>query len=182
MSRKGKRKKNRARNEMTKSLLLVLTLATAPVLQSSCERGTGPCNSTIRYPPRNTDRVSIRQGVWGDVWFWEGDFMPVCISGTVTAVGREMRIHELTSWQEVTPVGGGPFYQDVSTPLIATVWSDAEGFFQAALPTGQYSLFAVEDSLLYANGSDGVGNIWPVEVDSGMVTGVVFNIDYRATY
>ncbi len=108
--------------------------------------------------------------------------MPICISGTVTAVGREMRIHKLTSLQDVTPVGSGPFYQDVNTPLVATTWSDAKGFFQVALPTGQYSLFAVEDSLLYANGFDGVGNICPVQVDSGMVTGVVFSINYRALY
>lgn len=116
--------------------------------------------------------------------------MPTCPSGSVTAVGREMRIHELTNLADVVEADGrpmhpdlsGPFYAQVNTPLVATVWSDANGFFQAALAPGQYSIFAVEGNLLYANGFDGAGNIFPVEVKSGEVTGVTFSITYRAAY
>ena len=91
-----------------------------------------------------------------------------------------MRIHELASLSDVT-VDGAPFYRQVNTPWVATVWSDTDGFFVAALKPGRYSLFAVEDSLLYANGFDGVGHIYPVYVDSEQTTSVVFNITYRAT-
>jgi len=118
--------------------------------------------------------------MWGDVWFWEGDFMPPCAKGTVSAVRREVRIHQLSSLSDV--LGSGPFYRQVNTPLVATTWSDEDGFFQAAVPAGIYSVFVVEDSLLYANSFDGHMNIFPVKVDSDLVTPVLFNISYRATY
>ncbi|XOV92170.1 MAG: hypothetical protein ACFHWX_18415 [Bacteroidota bacterium] len=39
-------------------------------------------------PKRNGDMVTIEQGIWGDIWFWEGDFMPICPSGTISPVER----------------------------------------------------------------------------------------------
>jgi hypothetical protein len=144
-----------------------------------------PCGddwSPVEYPNRNGDRVSIPQGVWGDVWFWEGNFMPVCPTGSVAGVGREMRIHELTSRNDVEMEGVGPFYSEIRTPLVSTVWSDADGFFQVSLPAGRYSVFSVEDTLFYANRFDGNGHIFPVQVVGDSVTGVRFDITYRAAY
>ena len=165
---------------MPKFLALIMAFVPMCVVQGGCGDATSPCEDTPELPPRNAARVSVTQGLWGDVWFWEGDFMPTCPSGSVVAVGREMRIHELASLSDVVRDGFGAFYSQVNTSLVATVWSDADGFFQAALPPGQYSVFSVEDSLLYANGFDGVGHIFPVEVKDGEVTGVTFNITYLA--
>jgi hypothetical protein len=141
----------------------------------------GPNWSPVEYPELTPERVSIAQGVWGNVWFWQGNFMPLCESGTVTAVGREIHIHQLTTRDQVEVVlhDHGNFYHRVDTPLVATVWSDAQGFFQVPLPVGRYSLFAVEDSLLYANRFDAQGYIWSVDVHPDTVTAVRFDIDYR---
>lgn len=145
-----------------------------------CDSDPSGCKGT-QYPARHADRVSIAQGVWGDVWFWSGDFMPVCTSGTVSGVAREMQIYELTSMGQAEPAHGA-FYRRVSTRHVATVMADGDGFFQVALPRGKYSLFAKEDSLLYANLSDGLGNIYPVTVDSARVSEARFDISYLATH
>ena len=129
-------------------------------------------------PPRNGDKVTITQGVWGDVWFWEGDFMPPCPMGTVTAVARELRIHELTGIDEVEPAGYSTFYTAVHTELVATGWSDTTGFFEVELEPGWYSLFAVEDTFYYASLFGGGGLVWPVEVAEGEVSEVLFDINY----
>lgn len=137
-----------------------------------------------RLPPRNHEKVTIEQGIWGDVWFWEGDFMPPCPMGTVTAVSREMRIHELTSLDQVVvaPESHPAFYTEVSSELVATTWSDSDGFFEVELDAGTYSVFAIEGSLYFANGYDGHGNIWPVEVIEGEVSETLFRIDYLTTW
>ena len=148
------------------------------VLAFGCGSPTDECRDKgdITYPKAHPERVSIQQGIWGLVAYWEGDFMPVCVSGTVRAAGREMRVHAATSCREEI----GPFYKEVSTPEVARVWSDADGFFQVSLPPGEYSLFSLEDSLLYANGCDS-RHIRPVTVHPDSVVKVTFDITWDAT-
>ncbi len=66
------------------------------------------------------------------------------------------------------------------TPLVATVQSAPNGFFEIPLAPGEYSLFAVEDTLLYANGGDGYGNIYPFTIEEGEIIGITFDITYLA--
>lgn len=134
------------------------------------------------YPDRNGDRVTIKTGLWGDVWFWSGDFMPIEYGGTIQPVSRQMRIYEPTSFEDVDRDESGPFFTNVRTRLVTTVQSDRRGFFQVTLPPGDYSVFAVEGDRLYANGFDGQGNIYPVHVEDGKVSEVRFDITYEATY
>lgn len=141
---------------------------------------TGPCGPAL--PARNAARVTIQQGIWGDVWFWEGDFMPVCPSGTVTAVQREVRVYELTTTAMCDSVYGGGFFQGPHSRLLAVGHSDARGFFQIPLDPGRYTLCVVEGDRLYANGLGGANEIYPVEVHAGSVTGIRFDITYRAVY
>jgi hypothetical protein len=154
-------------------------------LSSGCnesDRPGGDDCQPVRYPQRNQQKVTIDQGIWGDVWFWEGDFMPPCPTGTVTAVEREMRVHALTSLADVVWEPASSFISEIHTELVATVFSDDDGFFEVVLPAGTYSLFAVEDTLFYANGFDGQGNIFPVEVAEGQASGVLFPIDHLSTW
>jgi hypothetical protein len=126
--------------------------------------------------------VTIQQGLWGYVWFWEGNFMPGCPTGKVSAVSRELRIHELTSWDQVDHTSRVTFYSSIHTPLVGFVRSDQAGFFEIELPPGTYSVFALEDTLYYANGFDGFGNIYPVPVKEGEVTEIRFDIDYKSVF
>jgi hypothetical protein len=148
---------------------------------AACDRSTTPCADHADKPSRNEAKVSITQGIWGDIWFWAGDFQPFCISGTVTAVSRELVVHALTAIDSVLVADRGlPFYSEIRTPLVATARSDSSGFFQVLLPPGAYSVFVHEDSLFYANLFDGHGSIWPVTVFADSVSGISFDIDYEA--
>jgi len=168
--------------ERTRFLIVIVLLM---AIISGCDRWFSEdewdCPG-LKLPSHNDDKVTIQQGIWGDVWFWEGDFMPVCPSGTVMAVSREMRIHELTSVEDVEPTGARTFYRVINTELVATATSDSLGFFEVALAPGIYSIFAVEDSMFYVNRFDGQGNIFPVTVNEGQVTGITFDIDYLSSW
>ena len=148
-------------------------------LCSGCGEQDSLCS--VEYPPTNEPLVSISQGIWGDVWFWTGDFQPICPTGEVTAVTREIRIHELTRYDDVE-IEDFVFYYNIQTELIASVWSDSLGFFEVELEPGTYSIFVVENDMLYANSWDVQGYIFPVDVWEGEVTGIQINIDYLATY
>jgi hypothetical protein len=136
----------------------------------------------IQYPPDTSDQITITQGVWGNVWFWEGNFMPAGPYGTITPVVREIYVHSLTSIDSVNQVGHSGFFYDIYTQLVAITESNCTGFFEIALPPGSYSFFAKEDSLFYANLFDGEGNILPATVVDDSVTKVQIDIDYMATY
>jgi hypothetical protein len=165
-------------------IALVLAAVGASLTVGGCRNeSTSPCQSAgTAYPPRNDDCVTIAEGLWGDVWFWDGDFMPVCPAGSVTPAVREIRIHQVARLDDVTPGPRASFYASVHTPLVATVQSDRFGFFEAELPPGAYSVFSVEDTLLYASGFGGEGEINPAEVLPGRVTSVRFDITWRASF
>lgn len=161
-----------------------MILAAATLCLASCNHeSTTPCDgaAATAYPPRNDDCVTIAEGVWGDVWFWDGDFGEVCASGTVTPAVREIRVYPLTTAADAAPAAGHGFYRSVSANPVATVTSDRFGFFEAAVPPGRYSLFAVIDSLLYAN-PDPQGDLCPVDVIAGQVTSTRLDITYRASF
>ena len=60
--------------------------------------------------------------------------------------------------------------------------SDTNGYFNAKLPVGSYSLFIKVDSLYYANLFDGENNIFPVKVVQNKMTKVEFKMDHDAVY
>jgi hypothetical protein len=125
--------------------------------------------------------VTIQQGIWGNVWFWEGDFMPPGW-GTITPVSRTVYAYELTSGEQVEQVPYSPFYRSIRTRLVALTSSNSTGFFQMALPPGSYSIFVREDSLYYANLTDSMGNIMPATVRINWLTKVQIDITYKASF
>jgi hypothetical protein len=147
--------------------------------------GFGCDDGITKYsPPDNEHKVTISQGVWGNVWFWEGDFMPTpdnSSSGKITAVQREVYVHEATKKDMVDPQHG-TFFAKVNSKLIAIVTSDHDGFFQITLEPGKYSFFVKEDTSFYANGTDGEGHILPAEVIKNNATKRQIDITYKATY
>ena len=136
-------------------------------------------NSNYGYPPDTYNQVTIEQGIWGNVWFWEGDFQPVGF-GKITPVVRTVYVYELTPLDSGV-IGSRPFYSQILTQLIASTQSNSTGFYQVTLPEGEYSIFVKEDSLYYANPSDGQF-INPVEVVRDSVSKVQIDIIYKAYF
>lgn len=162
---------------MTSHRVRVVLTVVAIVLITGCnDLGSG-----YRIPPDTSNQVTIDQGIWGNVWFWEGNFMPGSATGTITPVEREILVYEATRYDSVVLTGGG-FYRAILTRFVARTRSNKTGFYEVSLPPGKYSLFVVEDTLYYANPSDGAGHIQPGTVVASQVTKVQIDIDYRAAY
>lgn len=134
-------------------------------------------------PPSQLGRVSIDEGVAGQVWFWRGDFMPGCPSGEIRGVERVVYVHELTHQDQTTAAEPyqGPFVTAIATAVVDSVRSDSRGFFQLRLPPGRYSLFVREGERVYANRWD-AGYVQPVEVQPGRVTRAQLDLTYEAAF
>lgn len=161
-----------------KKLLCVLAFITL-----SCSTETSVENTCYSRmdPPRNTSKVSIDQGIWGDVWFWKGNFMPVS-RGEICTVQRRVYIYELTTREDVEQVGYAPLFSEIRTELVTTTDSDADGFFQVALEPGIYSIFIKEGDYFYSNSYGSNGEIFPVSVAAGEVSEVLINITTEAVF
>lgn len=129
----------------------------------------------------NQFKTTIEQGVSGTILFQEGNCQPpVGDSCKTYPVARKIRIYEFTTREETE--GDGPFFSEVNTRLVTTASSDKEGFYQARLAPGKYSLFIEEDSLLYANRFEQNGGILVAVIDSGWVSMIHPEITYKASY
>lgn len=131
-------------------ILLLLTLCFGSI--SCSTEGQPDINScySSQELPNCTAKVSIEEGIWGDIWFWKGNFMPIQPSGIICGVKRTVYIYELTTMADVDQIDYSPLFSQIHTDLITTVESDAEGFFQVSLEPGTYSLFIKEGDNFYA--------------------------------
>ncbi len=147
------------------------------------------CNKATETdpPPGSTDTIpTIHQGVYGKVYFWQGDFMPTVPPapprGSITPVKRTVVVHVPTRADSVEQVNYSAFYRAILTQRIGLTTSNDAGFYQIELPPGRYSFFIVEDTLFYANGGDGYGYILPATVVQDSLTKLDINITYKATF
>jgi hypothetical protein len=143
----------------------------------------------IDLPPGSV-ALSAGTNVWGvlkgRVSFAGGNFMPLPPnSGNVTYVQRKLLVFDKANFKDVIYLQGADptFFSFVLKPLVATTQSDANGYFQVALPPGDYSLFALEKpGAFYANSADGAGDIFVVHIDSQKETTVEFRISYGSLF
>jgi len=134
-------------------------------------------------PPDNRDKVTISQGVWGNVWFWKGNFMPGSVSGTITPVVREVYVYEATSFTSVEfDTAHPPLIREIHSRFIGKAISDEDGFFQMHLAPGKYSFFPKEDSLFFGSVGDSAGDIQAATVEPDEVTKRQIDINYQAFY
>src|ERR1043166_2065325 len=102
------------------------------------------CNMPQIYAA-NALKVTITTGVWGTVSSMEGNCMPVVQPGVSTCkhcpVKRTGKIYEYTRLADATPSGtSNIFFDSFNTALITQADTDDDGFFQATLPAGHYTI------------------------------------------
>lgn len=167
-----------------KTIPQVSYFAALMVLAFGCTNMPGPRGP--RDEPscsRRSPKPKITEGITGVVCFSQGNFMPGSSrrGGVIEPVRRTIEIHAGTI-DGVAAAAGQTFWTSVPTPLIATVTSGDDGWFEVAVPPGTYSLFVRESGRLYANGTNGDGIITAVEVVAGTVARTRLDIRYKASY
>ena len=164
-------------------LLLIMAIVLGCHKQK-CDPGTG-CDLSKALTD-NEGKVTITTGVWGTVYFTEGNCMPIVDPHNTTCkscpVKRTVQIYAYTKTSQALPNPNyGTLFDSFTTQLIKEVEADHNGFFEASLPAGKYTIAIKENGKLYANGGDGQGGITPVEVVDG-ATKYNVDINYKATY
>ncbi len=166
--------------------LAVLGIAFS-LLAACDERQDKPssCNAESAYS-RNESKVTVGNGVWGTVTFTEGDCMPR-IGGKSTCktcpVQRTVRIYNYTTLNDVVDDANphDSFYTSFNTTLIKEVEADTNGFFQAELPAGTYTVVVIENGKLYANSFNGQAGINPINIGNGKKK-LNLSINWKAAY
>src|SRR5215211_564314 len=104
------------------------------VVLTACTRQTEAtielCNMPTVYEG-NSAKVTITNGVWGNVSSMEGNCMPVINPSTCShcAVKRTVRIYEYTLGSTATPYNNSTvFFTSLNTNLVREVQTDTEGF------------------------------------------------------
>ncbi len=140
----------------------------------SCENSTDGMKPS--YPSKNEKLITITQGVWGNVWLWEGNFMPEGW-GDITPVKREIYVYELLTYEQIREMHlGNAFYTEIDSNLITKLSSDDKGFYQIEMPVGEYTLFIKEEGSFYNNGSFGI------TVTKDTISEMHFNIKHSAYF
>lgn len=170
---------------------IALRLCLSVLLLISCRKdnnnSTTPntCNIQQVYAD-NAKKVTITNGVWGTVSSVEGDCMPTvpaCNSCCRNCpVQRTVKIYQYTTLSNaVTSDPYKVFFDAFDTQLVAQVDTDENGFFQADIPAGNYSIAVVENGKLYANTRDAQGGLSPITFSSG-IKNANLTITYKAAF
>lgn len=124
----------------------------------------------------------LTSGIRGQVIWKSGNQMPSPDRPASAAKGvkREVWIYQLTNQNQAEPQEG--FYRNIRTKRVRKVVTDASGRFKVKLAPGRYSLFTKEPQGLWANLTDGQGNIFPVTVRKGKYEEIQFEINYAAVF
>ena len=134
----------------------------------------------------NATKVSITTGVWGTISSMEGNCMPMvgATNGSCKncPVERSIKIYQYTLSSNATPsLNAVGFFDEFNTKLVTQIKSDKNGFFQANLPNGHYSIAVVENDKLYVTSYDGQGGLNPFILTSG-AENINISMTYKAAF
>jgi hypothetical protein len=120
-----------------------------------------PCLHPDR--PRAPQQTGLDEGIWGQVTFWEGDFMAGegCKTGSIRGAEREIIIYpeiDFDAFIELTRSLGEElgFVDQVAleeaflVSPVDSVRSESDGFFEVRVTPGVYGLLVREAGKLYA--------------------------------
>ncbi len=154
---------------------LIVTLLSACLFGCKKNKNCDPVICDIQQTYLlNATKVTIPNGIWGTVSSMEGNCMPGFPPPTNTCTHcpakRTVKIYAYTTTSQATPDPGSPvFFNSFSTPLIAQVNAEDDGFFQINIPAGNYTVVVVENGKLYASQTDGQGGLNPVTFNGGLL-------------
>jgi hypothetical protein len=170
---------------MKKSVLLLIIISSAFLFNSCLENGQNNCQQ-LEIPDARDERekVTVDEGVFGLVLYWQGDFRGICAQGRITKVATRLHFYEPTQQNQTTILSLEGFYSEINTPRIGTTNSDEDGFFEIELEPGTYSVFAedTDEGIFYSFGLDDSGIINPVTVHADSVSAFQFNFVFDGIF
>ena len=131
------------------------------------------------------DHRTVEQGVVGQVLRVDDrNAFDIAYS---TPLATEVRAHEVTSMQKVSFDGGVNTHAaiaEIDSTLIASTFSEEDGFFELDLETGSYSLFvkAPESDTWYCADWDEEDQMCVFEVRRNAATIYIIELDYTLAY
>lgn len=153
-----------------------------PDLQKLSESLPGQPDSILKKV--NGLMATIQEGIAGRVLWIRGNQMPSPEQPPQPAAGWK-------GFVQIFPVQKGALlkmrepsvFEPISEGRLARVQTDEQGCFSLSLPEGTYSIFLeLPDGALYANISDGAGQVHPIQVVKQTVTPALLKFDYQAVY
>lgn len=135
-----------------------------------------------RFYQRPT-KSAIKQGVSGRVTIESGNRMP----GPDMPLPEPRGIKRIVAFfpklkvSQVQQLDEHGFY-DMKQQPICWVVSNSKGYYQASLPSGDYSVVIYELKAWYANSYDGDMTVNPIKVNRHAVSPLDIRVNYMATY
>ncbi len=128
--------------------------------------------------------LSPSQGIHGYVLESKGNQMPAPNRPRHKPKGIPATIYifPVVNLSQVEPDLKASFYKSVHAKVVQVVTSDSTGYFEAALDTGQYSLFVRVGDLYYAAQTDQYNHLAPATVKPSVQTYVELVVHYKATF
>jgi len=123
-----------------------------------------------------------KEGIKGQVFWISGNQMPGPGKSIPPnqGIAREIHIYKATNLKDVHQKD--QFFYEIKTELVAKAWSSMDGSFKIKLYPGEYSVFTLEPSGLFANVIDQNGCIGCVVVQAKKYSWLAITIDYEAAY
>lgn len=134
---------------------------------------------------QNNSGYSLKQGLYGNIYWLQGNMMPSPDEPTKTTNGRpierQVNIYEVATVKDV--IGQAPLFTKVNTKLVKSVKSNGKGFYECELPIGRYSIFTVEEKEgFFANSFNDEEEINVIEIKDREKIRLDININYKAAY
>jgi len=134
----------------------------------------------------NIIEPTIKNGLFGFVIEWKGDFMPGSTpTGTKDSIQRDIYIYEKLTFDSIqnarTEKYSWFWYVDsIKQKPLKIVKTNNKGFFQVSLDSGNYSAFAkFNQNTFYTNGGTSDGQLGQVEYENNTLMQRNFDIDFE---
>lgn len=150
-----------------KKLLTAVVLTT--LLAAGCK--TNSLGQSENQSPLPDQRPTIEQGIYGTVTLKTGDCMPGTLPADCTSKGLQSKviIRELTNKeQDKIMLQYLDYPAGHSSIFIKESSSNSNGYYEASLPAGTYSVFVLDEGREFCTSIDNEGNFCPVTVGNGL--------------
>lgn len=171
--------------------LLLITLVITGCKKTTHEIKTPTLPTVVLTTPAGIKTPTIKNGVYGFIKEWKGDFMPGFgpngNSGTIDSVQKEIHLFEQQNLNAIQHARLEPYGQfwsisqlNISPKFI--IKANEYGFYEAELPAGEYSsLIKIDNDRYFINRFNGSGSFGPVLILQNSVYNIHFDIDYDKT-